>query len=153
MSELIEFYEKNRRKILTVIWVIIFCIVGICLINFVRTKNKFMNLETSNTPALVDGFYDSYTFRTNKLDEVEIALISESLIIQPINDDEISIELYGDWKKKNEPKVSCNNGILSIVQKEKRDFVQNVYFTCIKKRRLTRETWDDIMTMYNFKKL
>lgn len=120
MSELIEFYEKKRRKILTVIWVITFCIVGICLINFVRTKNKFLNSETSNTPALVDGFYDSYTFRTNKLDEVEITLISESLIIQPVNDDEISIELYGDWNKKNEPKVSCNNGILSIVQKEKR---------------------------------
>ena len=49
MSELIEFYEKKRRKILTVIWVITFCIVGICLINFVRTKNKFMKNFSSQS--------------------------------------------------------------------------------------------------------
>lgn len=120
MNSFITFYEKNRKKILSISWVIVFCIIGICLFSYIKTNFSSSNSTKSNTPSLTGTIYNSHIFDADKLDEVKIALVSENLIIQLTNKDELSIDLYGDWNKKNELKISFKNNILSIIQKNKR---------------------------------
>ncbi len=46
-------------------------------------------------------------------------MVVEKLSIQPVNTNEITVELYGTWSKKLEPEVSYTNNTLTIKQKQK----------------------------------
>ena len=66
-----------------------------------------------------DEIYNTYSFNANKIEDIQIALVAEKLSIQPVNSNEITVELYGTWSKKLEPEVSYTNNTLIIKQKQK----------------------------------
>lgn len=121
MSNFTEFYEKNRKLILPILWICAFLVIGATIATNVFGTENISYFEDNSVSELLDEdeIYNVYSFNANKIDDVEISLVAEKLIIQPANSNEITVELYGTWNKKNEPEVSYTNNTLIIKQKQK----------------------------------
>ena len=122
MSNFTEFYEKNRKLILPILWICAFLVIGATIATNVFGTENISYFEDNSVSELLDEdeIYNVYSFNANKIDDVEISLVAEKLIILPANSNEITVELYGTWNKKNEPEVSYTNNTLTIKQKEKK---------------------------------
>ena len=117
MNNFLDFYKNNRGTILVIIWILAFLLIGFFILGSVSKR-----ISNSTTAISVDNLYKSYTFETTQLNNIEINLISEHLIVQPANDNKITVELYGSWNSQIEPNIDCNNSNLIIKQKTKRFF-------------------------------
>ena len=117
MNNFLDFYKNNRGTILVIIWILAFLLIGFFILGQVSKR-----ISNSTTAISVDNLYKSYTFETTQLNNIEINLISENLIVQPANDNKITVELYGSWNSQIEPNIDCNNSNLIIKQKTKRFF-------------------------------
>lgn len=117
MNNFLDFYKNNRGTILVIIWILAFLLIGFFILGQVNKR-----ISNSTTAISVDNLYKSYTFETTQLNNIEINLISENLIVQPANDNKITVELYGSWNSQIEPNIDCNNSNLIIKQKTKRFF-------------------------------
>ncbi len=121
MSNFTEFYEKNRKLILPILWICAFLVIGATIATNVYGTENISYFEDNSVSELLDEdeIYNVYSFNAKKIDGVEISLIAEKLIIQPANSNEITVELYGTWHEKQEPEVSFENNTLVIKQKHK----------------------------------
>ncbi|MEE1058979.1 MAG: DUF4097 family beta strand repeat-containing protein [Treponema sp.] len=117
MNNFLDFYKNNRGTILVIIWILAFLVIGFFILSQVSKR-----ISNSTTAISENNLYKSYTFETTQLDNIEINLISEHLIVQPANDNKITVELYGSWNSQIEPNIDCNNSNLIIKQKTKRFF-------------------------------
>ena len=117
MNNFLDFYKNNRGTILVIIWILAFLLIGSFILGSVNKR-----ISNSTTAISVDNLYKSYTFETTQLNNIEINLISEHLIVQPANDNKITVELYGSWNSQIEPNIDCNNSNLIIKQITKRFF-------------------------------
>lgn len=117
MNNFLDFYKNNRGTILVIIWILAFLVIGFFILGQVSKR-----ISNSTTAISVDNLYKTYTFETTQLNNIEINLISEHLIVQPANDNKITVELYGSWNSQIEPNIDCNNSNLIIKQKTKRFF-------------------------------
>lgn len=131
MSNFINFYQKNRKIILIITWIL--AIIIICSFSYKSIKSH-INYTYSQEDFSIqkEDFYKSQSFKANKIKEIDIRLISEKITIQATEGSEIEIELYGNWKKKNEAKISYKNDILTIIQKNKQNFNISNRFILVK---------------------
>ena len=127
MNNFLDFYKNNRGTILVIIWILAFLLIGFFIIGQVSKR-----ISNSTTAISVDNLYKSYTFETTQLNNIEINLISEHLIVQPANDNKITVELYGSWNSQIEPNIDCNNSNLIIKQITKRFFNFGQKFVLVK---------------------
>ena len=127
MNNFLDFYKNNRGTILVIIWILAFLLIGFFILGQVSKR-----ISNSTTAISVDNLYKSYTFETTQLNNIEINLISEHLIVQPANDNKITVELYGSWNSQIEPNIDCNNSNLIIKQITKRFFNFGQKFVLVK---------------------
>lgn len=127
MNNFLDFYKNNRGTILVIIWILAFLLIGFFILGQVSKR-----IRNSTTAISVDNLYKSYTFETTQLNNIEINLISENLIVQPADDNKITVELYGSWNSQIEPTIDCNNSNLIIKQKTKRFFNFGQKFVLVK---------------------
>ena len=127
MNNFLDFYKNNRGTILVIIWILAFLLIGFFILGQVSKR-----ISNSTTAISVDNLYKSYTFETTQLNNIEINLISENLIVQPANDNKITVELYGSWNSQIEPNIDCNNSNLIIKQITKRFFNFGQKFVLVK---------------------
>lgn len=121
MSNFTDFYEKNRKLILSLLWIFAVLIIVVTIVKNGFGGDSFSSFEDEQTLQSIaeDGIYNTYSFNTNKIDDIQISLVAEKLTVQPVNTNEITVELYGTWSKKLEPEVSYTNNTLTIKQKQK----------------------------------
>ena len=121
MSNFTDFYEKNRKLILSLLWIFAVLIIAGTIVKNTFGSDSFLSFEDDSTLQSLeeDEIYDTYSFNANKIEDIQIALVAEKLSIQPVNSNEITVELYGPWSKKLEPEVSYTNNTLIIKQKQK----------------------------------
>lgn len=121
MSSFTEFYEKNRKLILPILWIVAVLIIAVIIVKNYFGSDSFSSFEDDSTFQSLeeDEIYNTYSFNANKIDDIQISLVAEKLSIQPVNSNEITVELYGTWSKKFEPEVSYTNNTLTIIQKQK----------------------------------
>lgn len=121
MSNFTDFYEKNRKLILSLLWIFAVLIIAGTIVKNTFGSDSFLNFEDDSTLQSLeeDEIYNTYSFNANKIEDIQIALVAEKLSIQPVNSNEITVELYGTWSKKFEPEVSYTNNTLIIKQKQK----------------------------------
>lgn len=127
MNNFLDFYKNNRGTILVIIWILAFLLIGFFILGQVSKR-----ISNSTTAISVDNLYKSYTFETTQLNNIEINLISEHLIVQPANDNKITVELYGSLNSQTEPNIDCNNSNLIIKQITKRFFNFGQKFVLVK---------------------
>ena len=127
MNNFLDFYKNNRGTILVIIWILAFLLIGFFILGQVSKR-----ISNSTTAISVDNLYKSYTFETTQLNNIEINLISEHLIVQPANDNKITVELYGSWNSQIEPNIDFNNSNLIIKQITKRFFNFGQKFVLVK---------------------
>ena len=121
MSNFTDFYEKNRKLILSLLWIFAVLIIAATIVKNTFGSDSFLSFEDYSTLKSLeeDEIYNTYSFNANKIEDIQIALVAEKLSIQPVNSNEITVELYGTWSKKFEPEVSYTNNTLIIKQKQK----------------------------------
>lgn len=121
MSNFTDFYEKNRKLILSLLWIFAILIIVVTIVKNGFGGDNFSSFEDDSTLQSLeeDGIYNTYSFNANKIDDIQISLVAEKLTVQPVNTNEITVELYGTWSKKLEPEVSYTNNTLTIKQKQK----------------------------------
>ena len=121
MSNFTDFYEKNRKLILSLLWIFAVLIIAGTIVKNTFGSDSFLSFEDDSTLKSLeeDEIYNTYSFNANKIEDIQIALVAEKLSIQPVNSNEITVELYGTWNKKLEPEVSYTNNTLIIKQKQK----------------------------------
>ena len=121
MSNFTDFYEKNRKLILSLLWIFAVLIIAGTIVKNTFGSDSFLSFEDDSTLQSLeeDDIYNTYSFNANKIEDIQIALVAEKLSIQPVNSNEITVELYGTWSKKFEPEVSYTNNTLIIKQKQK----------------------------------
>ena len=121
MSNFTDFYEKNRKLILSLLWIFAVLIIAGTIVKNTFGSDSFLSFEDDSTLQSLeeDEIYNTYSFNANKIEDIQIALVAEKLSIQPVNSNEITVELYGTWSKKFEPEVSYTNNTLIIKQKQK----------------------------------
>ena len=121
MSNFTDFYEKNRKLILSLLWIFAVLIIAATIVKNTFGSDSFLSFEDDSTLKSLeeDEIYNTYSFNANKIEDIQIALVAEKLSIQPVNSNEITVELYGTWSKKFEPEVSYTNNTLIIKQKQK----------------------------------
>ena len=121
MSNFTDFYEKNRKLILSLLWIFAVLIIVVTIVKNGFGGDSFSSFEDEQTLQSIaeDGIYNTYSFNANKIDDIQISLVAEKLTVQPVNTNEITVELYGTWSKKLEPEVSYTNNTLTIKQKQK----------------------------------
>lgn len=121
MSNFTDFYEKNRKLILSLLWIFAVLIIAATIVKNNFGSDSFLSFEDDSTLQSLeeDEIYDTYSFNANKIEDIQIALVAEKLSIQPVDSNEITVELYGTWNKKFEPEVSYTNNTLIIKQKQK----------------------------------
>ena len=121
MSNFTDFYEKNRKLILPILWIFAVLIIAVIIVKNNFGSDSFSSFEDDSTFQSLeeDEIYNTYSFNANKIDDIQISLVAEKLSIQPVNSNEITVELFGTWSKKLEPEVSYTNNILIIKQKQK----------------------------------
>ena len=121
MSNFTDFYEKNRKLILSLLWIFAVLIIVVTIVKNGFGGDSFSSFEDDSTLQSLeeDGIYNTYSFNANKIDDIQISLVAEKLTVQPVNTNEITVELYGTWSKKLEPEVSYTNNTLTIKQKQK----------------------------------
>lgn len=121
MSNFTDFYEKNRKLILSLLWIFAVLIIVVTIVKNGFGGDSFSSFEDDSTLQSIaeDGIYNTYSFNANKIDDIQISLVAEKLTVQPVNTNEITVELYGTWSKKLEPEVSYTNNTLIIKQKQK----------------------------------
>ena len=121
MSNFTDFYEKNRKLILSLLWIFAVLIIVVTIVKNGFGGDSFSSFEDEQTLQSLeeDGIYNTYSFNANKIDDIQISLVAEKLTVQPVNTNEITVELYGTWSKKLEPEVSYTNNTLTIKQKQK----------------------------------
>ena len=121
MSNFTDFYEKNRKLILSLLWIFAVLIIAGTIVKNNFGSDSFLSFEDDSTLKSLeeDEIYNTYSFNANKIEDIQIALVAEKLSIQPVNSNEITVELYGTWSKKLEPEVSYTNNTLIIKQKQK----------------------------------
>lgn len=121
MSNFTDFYEKNRKLILSLLWIFAVLIIAGTIVKNTFGSDSFLSFEDDSTLKSLeeDEIYNTYSFNANKIEDIQIALVAEKLSIQPVNSNEITVELYGTWSKKFEPEVSYTNNTLIIKQKQK----------------------------------
>lgn len=121
MSNFTDFYEKNRKLILSLIWIFAILIIVVTIVKNGFGGDSFSSFEDDQTLQSIaeDGIYNTYSFNANKIEDIQISLVAEKLTVQPVNTNEITVELYGTWSKKLEPEVSYTNNTLTIKQKQK----------------------------------
>ena len=123
MNNFTDFYEKNRKLILSLLWIFAILIIVVTIVKNGFGGNSFSSFEDDSTLQSLeeDGIYNTYSFNANKIDDIQISLVAEKLTVQPVNTNEITVELYGTWSKKLEPEVSYTNNTLTIKQKQKKE--------------------------------
>lgn len=121
MSNFTDFYEKNRKLILSLLWIFAVLIIAGTIVKNTFGSDSFLSFEDDSTLQSLeeDEIYNTYSFNANKIEDIQIALVAEKLSIQPVNSNEITVELYGTWSKKFEPEVLYTNNTLIIKQKQK----------------------------------
>lgn len=121
MSNFTDFYEKNRKLILSLLWIFAVLIIAGTIVKNTFGSDSFLSFEDDSTLQSLeeDEIYNTYSFNANKIEDIQIALVAEKLSIQPVNSNEITVELCGTWSKKFEPEVSYTNNTLIIKQKQK----------------------------------
>lgn len=121
MSNFTDFYEKNRKLILSLLWIFAVLIIVVTIVKNGFGGDSFSSFEDEQTLQSLeeDGIYNTYSFNANKIEDIQISLVAEKLTVQPVNTNEITVELYGTWSKKLEPEVSYTNNTLTIKQKQK----------------------------------
>ena len=121
MSNFTDFYEKNRKLILSLLWIFAILIIVVTIVKNGFGGDSFSSFEDEQTLQSIaeDGIYNTYSFNANKIEDIQISLVAEKLTVQPVNTNEITVELYGTWSKKLEPEVSYTNNTLTIKQKQK----------------------------------
>lgn len=121
MSNFTDFYEKNRKLILSLLWIFAVLIIVVTIVKNGFGGDSFSSFEDDSTLQSIaeDGIYNTYSFNANKIEDIQISLVAEKLTVQPVNTNEITVELYGTWSKKLEPEVSYTNNTLTIKQKQK----------------------------------
>ena len=121
MSNFTDFYEKNRKLILSLLWIFAILIIVVTIVKNGFGGDSFSSFEDEQTLQSIaeDGIYNTYSFNANKIEDIQISLVAEKLTVQPVNTNEITVELYGTWSKKLEPEVSYTNNTLIIKQKQK----------------------------------
>lgn len=121
MSNFTDFYEKNRKLILSLLWIFAVLIIAGTIVKNNFGSDSFLSFEDDSTLQSLeeDEISNTYSFNANKIEDIQIALVAEKLSIQPVNSNEITVELYGTWSKKLEPEVSYTNNTLIIKQKQK----------------------------------
>lgn len=121
MSNFTDFYEKNRKLILSLLWIFAVLIIVVTIVKNGFGGDSFSSFEDEQTLQSIaeDGIYNTYSFNANKIEDIQISLVAEKLTVQPVNTNEITVELYGTWSKKLEPEVSYTNNTLTIKQKQK----------------------------------
>ena len=121
MSNFTDFYEKNRKLILPILWIFAVLIIAVIIVKNNFGSDSFSSFEDDSTFQSLeeDEIYNTYSFNANKIEDIQISLVAEKLTVQPVNTNEITVELYGTWSKKLEPEVSYTNNTLIIIQKQK----------------------------------
>lgn len=121
MSNFTDFYKKNRKLILSLLWIFAVLIIAATIVKNNFGSDSFLSFEDDSTLQSLeeDEIYNTYSFNANKIEDIQIALVAEKLSIQPVNSNEITVELCGTWSKKLEPEVSYTNNTLIIKQKQK----------------------------------
>ena len=121
MSNFTDFYEKNRKLILSLLWIFAVLIIVVTIVKNGFGGDSFSSFGDDSTLQSLeeDGIYNTYSFNANKIEDIQISLVAEKLTVQPVNTNEITVELYGTWSKKLEPEVSYTNNALTIKQKQK----------------------------------
>ena len=121
MSNFTDFYEKNRKLILSLLWIFAVLIIVVTIVKNGFGGDSFSSFEDDQTLQSIaeDGIYNTYSFNANKIEDIQISLVAEKLTVQPVNTNEITVELYGTWSKKLKPEVSYTNNTLTIKQKQK----------------------------------
>ena len=121
MSNFTDFYEKNRKLVLSLLWIFAVLIIVVTIVKNGFGGDSFSSFEDDSTLQSIaeDEIYNTYSFNANKIEDIQISLVAEKLTVQPVNTNEITVELYGTWSKKLEPEVSYTNNTLTIKQKQK----------------------------------
>ena len=131
MSNFTDFYEKNRKLILPILWIFAVLIIAVIIVKNNFGSDSFSSFEDDSTFQSLeeDEIYNTYSFNANKIDDIQISLVAEKLTVQPVNTNEITVELYGTWSKKLEPEVSYTNNTLIINTKKSKN--QHINFLLI----------------------
>jgi len=121
VSNFTDFYEKNRKLVLSLLWIFAVLIIVVTIVKNGFGGDSFSSFEDDSTLQSIaeDEIYNTYSFNANKIEDIQISLVAEKLTVQPVNTNEITVELYGTWSKKLEPEVSYTNNTLTIKQKQK----------------------------------
>ena len=101
---------------LVVAWILVILIFLFFFFSSIG-KGKALLLEKNHLSDItLEDKFDSYSYDAEKIEDISVNCIDESLVIQHTDEPEISVVMYGGWEAQNEPKISFKNGILRIIQ-------------------------------------
>lgn len=99
-----------------IVWGIAIFALVLFFISSIKKGQSILGMNKFLASQSINDLYSTFTIDSDKLEDVRVSLISESLEIEKAEDDKITIELYGSWTKDNEPKTSYKNNLLIIEQ-------------------------------------
>lgn len=106
---------RKSSLFLSIVWIIVALVLTAFLYSGIKNINNFFNKLMRNEPirtVVLDN--GEVSFKKQKLNHISISVTSSSVEITGTNDDKISVDFFGDWKKDELPEVICENNILSI---------------------------------------
>ena len=98
------------------VWGIAILALALFFISSIKKGQSILGFNKFLASQSVNDLYSTFAMESEKLDDIRVSLISESLEIEKAEDDKITIELYGSWTKENEPNTTCKNNMLIIEQ-------------------------------------
>ena len=111
---------------LVVAWILVILIFLFFFFSSIG-KGKALLLEKNHLSDItLEDKFDSYSYDAEKIEDISVNCIDESLLIQHTDEPEISVVMYGGWEAQNEPKISFKNGILRIIQEASSDMYERL---------------------------
>ena len=111
---------------LVVAWILVILIFLFFFFSSIG-KGKALLLEKNHLSDItLEDKFDSYSYDAEKIEDISVNCIDESLVIQHTDEPEISVVMYGGWEAQNEPKISFKNGILRIIQEASSDMYERL---------------------------
>lgn len=122
-----------------IIWGIAIFALVLFFISSIKKGQSILGMNKFLASQSINDLYSTFTIDSDKLEDVRVSLISESLEIEKAEDDKITIELYGSWTKDNEPKTSYKNNLL-IIEQDKDSLYTRALTLKLPKQSITENT-------------
>lgn len=122
-----------------IVWGIAIFALVLFFISSIKKGQSILGMNKFLASQSINDLYSTFTIDSDKLEDVRVSLISESLEIEKAEDDKITIELYGSWTKDNEPKTSYKNNLL-IIEQDKNSLYTRALKLKLPKQSITENT-------------